>query len=162
MIFKGISLKIDINHIREILMKKYIFIAVLLAVCLFFACSVIHESGIPQEFAKQSETELHLLFTAADGEGNLIKYYLCLTTYHSAAPKDTLGLHTDAITAVFDIENTPLIREFDISGHPAAIYQGESANYICCTSSPTASVVMEYDPDSLSEENAVKTIQSIF
>ena len=154
--------------------KSKLFIALLVALSLFSGCSAPSESdklekiaeqveqAIPSEYVKQYETETYHLFSAADTEGHGIEYYLCITTYYAADPESVPKLHTDAFASVFDLKNTSLIRELDISGHAAAIYQGAEQNYICCTSSPTASVVMEYDPDAVSEEDAIKTIRSIF
>lgn len=155
-------------------MNRCIFITLLLAACLFTACSNAAKTeepdhiaeqiaeALPSEYSKQYETEAHHLFTAADAAGNHIEYYLCMTTYYAADPAAAPKLHTEAFSSVFDISNTPLIRELDISGHAAAIYRGTEQNNICCTVSPTASVVMEYNPDAVSEEDAIKTIRSIF
>lgn len=157
-------------------MKKRIrpYLCALVISCLFAACSGTAETdglrelaaqieeAIPSEYVKQYEMETSHLFTATDNLGHNIEYYVITTTYYGADPEAAPRLHTDAFSTVFDIENTELVKEFDISGHAAAIYREEGLHYICCTTSPTASVVMEYDPDAVSEESAIMTIQSIF
>ena len=155
-------------------MKKRIMIAIITIVCLFTACSDASktderkqiaaqvEEALPSEYVKQYETGVCHLFTATYAEGHSLEYYMCNTIYYAADPEDTPKLHTDAFAAVFDVENIPLVKELDISGHAAAIYQGAERNYICCTTSPTVSVVMKYDPDAVCEEDAIKVIRSIY
>ena len=130
---------------------KRMFIILGIVLCLFTACSA----------AKEPTTEV-LQATFSDGRGGTLDYYTVKTTYHSTVPESAAGLHTDAFRAVFDLDNTVLLKEFDVGGHAAAIYQGKSRNYICCTSSPTASVVMAYDPNAVTEEDMIRTIQSIY
>ena len=77
-------------------------------------------------------------------------------------PEIVTGLNIYAFEAVFDVENSTVILEFDTQGHPAAIYQGMECHYACCTVSPESSVVMAYDPKHLRDETAVLIIRSIF
>ena len=155
-------------------MRKCVFIAIMLVSCLLPACSKTAEADeltkvaaqveqiLPSEAIKQYETETYHLFSAKDAGGNPFEYYLCITTYCAADPETAPKLHTDAFSAVFDLGNAVLIRELDICGHAAAIYQETDQNYLCCTLSPATSVVLEYAPDTLSEDDAVHILRSIY
>lgn len=158
---------------KEKNMKKLLTLLLLLTLCLFTACTSPAEpdeldktaeqieQALPEEYIKQSETQVYD-FTFSDGQNGNMVYYICLTTYYEASPASVVGLDTNAISAVFDAEHTPVLREFEVSGHSAAIYQGENCRYLCCTSTPEASMVLEYDPDTLSEEDAIKVMESVF
>lgn len=115
---------------------------------------------IPRDIPPYEQETLKATFT--NPQGSVIEYYVIKTTYRTADPADTPALHTDAFRAVFDVDAAQLVREFDAAGHAAAIYQGDGRNYICCTTSPTASVVIAYDPESVREEDMVRSIRSIY
>lgn len=100
--------------------------------------------------------------TFSDGQGNTLEYYAVTTTYPSGSPKAAVGLNTGAFHAVFDLDSAALIKEFDTCGHPTAIYQSQSRSYLCCTASPTASAILSYDPNAVSEADMIRTVQSIF
>ena len=87
---------------------------------------------------------------------------LNITCVSPPTVQQTRKLHTDAFSAVFDLGNAVLIRELDICGRAAAIYQETDQNYLCCTLSPATSVVLEYAPDTLSEDDAVHILRSIY
>lgn len=127
------------------------FAFILFILCLLTACSNAEEP-----------THKVLQATFVDGQGNTLKYYTVITTYGSGIPKPATGLNTDAFRAVFDLDSTTLIKSFHVSGHAAAIYQSKTRNYICCTTSPTASVVLSYDPNAVNVEDMIRSVQSIF
>lgn len=154
-------------------MKKKFLFFILICLFLFSACSdksedhitqiASHvEQALPNEFEKQFETEVFHLFTATDEEGNKLDYYICQTTFYAGDPAEVTGLHLDAISAVFDVEQAEIVREFGASGHAAAIYAMGDTHYACVTSTPEVSAVMKYFPGTLTEEEAIKTIRSIF
>lgn len=153
-------------------MTKRFFAALIFLVMLFSACSAAKpdrleqeaakiEQALPEEYEKQSETRTYL-FPFTNGEGGGFAYYLCETTYYAADPTTVTGLNEDAFRAVFDVDNTLRILEFDSGGHPAALYRGGERSYACCTANPQSSAVMVYDPEQMSDETAVKVISSIF
>lgn len=155
---------------REYMAVLYIFAVIFL----FTACSTANppnhltgiatqiENAIPTEYDKQYEMETSLLFTAEGKHGHTIAYYLIVTTYYAADPVSVTQLHKDALSTVFDVNRAECIKEFDASGHAAAIYSLDGCNYACCTTSPETSVVMEYPPDAVTQEESVNIIQSIF
>jgi len=153
---------------------KYIGVLCIFAVLLFTACSSTKptnqlrsiatqiENAIPTEYDKQYEMETSLLFTAEGKNGHTIKYYVIVTTYYAADPVSVTQLHKDALSTVFDVTRAACVKEFDASGHAAAIYSLDGYNYACCTTAPETSVVMEYAPDAITQDESVKIIQSIF
>ena len=155
-------------------MKKKLWLICLLVLCLFTACaSASEESGeldraaeqiqqaLPGGFEKIAQTDVYdYVFSSEDGSEMIL--HLCITTYDDESAVNITGLDIAAISAVFDAANTALVKEFTASGHSAAIYQGETCNYLCWTTSAQASAVMEYDPDSISEEEAMRIVQSVY
>lgn len=135
------------KHLRKILL--------FLSICILGILLII-----PRDISPCEHKILKATFT--NPQGNVIEYYVIKTAYRTADPADTPSLHTDAFRAVFDVDAAQLVREFDAAGHAAAIYQGEGCHYICCTTSPTASVVMAYDPKTVPEEDMVRSIRSIY
>lgn len=154
-------------------MKIKFFIPLFLIACILCACSAPQKSdpltqmseriqqAIPKDFEKQSDTEVYT-FQFTDGTGAELAYHICLTSYEKSHDSHISGFHTDAIRAVFDPDTAQLQKEFVISDHPAALYQLDNVSYLCCTSSPEASVVLEYPVGSITEEDAVRIIQSIY
>ena len=119
------------------------------------------ESALPTEYQKQYEVEV-IQYTFREPKGSEIQLYLCLTTYFEAEPEEPIGLHTEAFEAVFSVEDAVLIKEFDASGHAAAIYQTEACNYICYTTNAAASGVISYDPNLVSEDDMVHAVLSVY
>lgn len=151
-------------------MKGCVMIGVFLIMALLTSCTpnadveqeaARIEQALPEEYEKQMETKTYL-FQLTNGEGSVVDYYLCESTYYAMDPAEVTGLNTHAFAAVFDVENAQLLLEFDSCGHPAAIYKGYECHYACCTGSPESSVVMAYDPEQLSDETAVLIIRSIY
>lgn len=119
------------------------------------------EEALPEEYKKISQTEVYDFVFSNDNDSTLV-FHLCKTTYSESAPESISGLDIHAISAIFDAENTPVVKEFEVDGFPAAIYQGETCNYLCWTSSPEASGVLEYDPSVITEEDALHIVQSVY
>lgn len=119
------------------------------------------EQAIPTEYRKQYEVEV-IQYTFREPKGSEIQLYLCLTTYFEAESEEPIGLHTEAFEAVFCVEDAVLIKEFDASGHAAAIYQTEACNYICYTTNAAASGVISYDPNLVSEDDMVRAVLSVY
>ena len=154
-------------------MKIRLMLILLLIIVLLSACaSPSPESGpeemleqigqaLPDGYEKQSVTEVFDL-TYTDSSGQTMVYYFCSTTYHAGYPGSVTGLDTDAVSAVFDLEDAFLQLELDIQGYPAAVYALDGCHYLCCTSSPESTLILKYNPDSVSQDDAVKTIRSAF
>ncbi len=135
----------------------------LLVLCILTACSAPSEPNkmeqilekveqkLGEEYEKQTATKVHD-FAFTNGHGNTFTLYICVTTYFAENPETVTGLDRAALSAVFDLENTPLQREFTVNGHPAAIYQDDDHTYLCWTTSPEASGVVEYVPGTITEE----------
>lgn len=154
-------------------MKIKLTIGLLVYLCILTACSAASEraeleediqqigEALPEEYKKYKQTDVYDTIYQ-DDKGNTMVYYICHTTFYAADPNDVTGLHMDAISAVFDIQHTELLQELEISGHPAAIYQLAERHVICCTIRPEDSVVLDYDPKSVSDHEATLVIRSIF
>lgn len=153
-------------------MKIYVF-SVILFLCFLTACANSSqpspldkaaqtiENAIEKEgYEKQRQTEVYD-FTFEDENDNRMVYYICLTTYYTEQPAET-ALDTDALWAVVSPDTVRLHKELTIEGHPAAYYQGQDQMYLCCTSTQEATVILQYDPDAVSEDTAFRVIQSIF
>ena len=143
--------------------KVFLFLIVM---CLFAGCYAPAQLTTPdtspeQDFTKQWETQVYTV-PFSDDQGNDLTYHICLTTYFEAVPNSITELDIHAIAAVFDVTSTVVQKKIDISGYPAAIYRGEGCSYLCCTSSPETSMVLEYDPEILGEEDALRIMQSVF
>lgn len=154
-------------------MKKKLSAILLLALCILTACSAPSEpnemermlekveQGLGGEYKKQSVTKVYD-FAFTDNQGNTLTMYICVTTYFAADPEAVTGLDRAALSAVFDPENTPLQKEFTVNGHSAAIYQDDEHAYLCWTTSPEASGVVEYAPGTLTEEEALRVVRSVY
>lgn len=166
--FKGISLAQ-----KEYLMKMKLLMPLLLIACVLCACSAPPEAdplkqmsenvqqAIPEDFEKQTETEVYT-FQFTNSTGAELTYHICLTSYAESQSSNISGFHADAVRGIFDPDTAQLEKEFAISDHPAALYQLDDDSYLCCTSSPEASVVLEYPAGSISEEDAIRIIQSVY
>lgn len=154
-------------------MKKKLSATLLLALCILTACSAPSEpnemeqmldkveQGLGEDYEKQAVTRVYD-FTYVNEQGNTLIMYLCITTYFAANPETVTGLDKAALSAVFDPESTPLQKEFTVSGHSAAIYQDDGHTYLCWTTSPEASGIMEYAPGTVTEEEALRIVRSVY
>lgn len=156
-------------------MKKYLSV-ILVLLCTLTSCSFptkpdpIHQeidridNAIDEVFdgayKKQRETEISDYHYAS--KNSTMVYYICQTTFYAADPTLITGVDTDAVLAIFPVEDARLEKEFEICGHPAVIYQLEEQAYLCCTPEPEYTLVLAYEPEFLSEEEAVKTIRGVF
>ena len=145
-------------------MKQRIFLAILSAIFLLSSCAIKQKSDeIITETNHSSDRQTEVYdFTFTDPQGNRMVYYICLTTYDAPLPQEELTLDTEALEAVFSPEDASLLKTLTIADHPAAYYQGTQWTYLCCTTSPQTTVVLQYDPNVLSDETAFQVIQSIF
>ena len=140
-------------------MKSYQFFAVLLILLILVGCSKKDSSNQVTPY-ETNTTAYH--FTLKDKNGQTIDYFICKTIYSCESTHHTSELNKDALLSVFNIHQSSLIRSFEVSGHPAAIYENGTSHYICCTISPESSVVLQYSPAEMEDETAICIIQSIF
>lgn len=99
--------------------------------------------------------------TLSDGKGHTFSYYICSTSFSGRVPPVS-GLNTEVLSLVFDLQSAQLLEELEIHGCPAAIYSHKETRYFCITISPEASGVLEYTPDVISKETALRIMNSIF
>ena len=155
-------------------MKKITFIILLLIVCSLTACSSHSdtrneiqamaeniEEAIGEEWEKQRVTEV-TDYILTNAQGDTLVFYFCETTYYTADPALVTGLDTAALTAVFSPEDLILYKEWVIKRHPAAIYQGPERSYLCWTSSPEATGIMEFSTGAITDEEAYKIVESVY
>ena len=140
-------------------MKKSILIIPIILILCFLVIFGITRTSLITKSARQTEV---YDFTFTDPQGNRMVYYICLTAYDAPLSQEKLALDTEALEAVFSPEDASLLKTLTIADHPAAYYQGTQWTYLCCTTSPQTTVVLQYDPNVLSEETACRVIQSIF
>ena len=114
-----------------------------------------------EEYEMQRKTEVfETVFQHLDG--NTMIYYICETTYFNASQEKVSGLDTVAFYSIFPVDAARLQKELTIVDYPAAYYQQGARSYLCCTVSPEISLVLEYNPESISDEEAYKVIHSVF
>lgn len=152
--------------------KKYctIFLA---AFCIFTACSSQPkvseieqqlnqiEQALGDNYKKQSVTKV-TDYLLTNTQGGAMVLHLCLTTCYEADPADVTGLDENAISAVFDPESAELQKAFTAGGHSAAIYHGDTRAYLCWTSSPEATGILEYDVGTVTEDEAIRIVESVY
>ena len=88
-------------------------------------------------------------------------YYICNTQLSGRNPSIS-GLNTEVLSLVFDLSSASLLEELEIHNCPAAIYSLNGTHYFCLTIAPQTSSVLEYTPDILSRETALRIMNSIF
>lgn len=153
-------------------MKKKLAAFLLLSLCIFTACTSSEpdemaqileqmELTLGENYEKQTVTKVYD-FEFTNSQDDTMILHLCLTTYFAANPETVTGLDKAALSAVFDPESTPLQKEFTVSGHSAAIYQDDGHTYLCWTTSPETGGIMEYAPGTVTEEEALRIVRSVY
>lgn len=99
--------------------------------------------------------------TICSESGSQMSYYICQISGRETSDA-ALYLDMDAISAVFDASAISKQEELEVYGHPAAFFVGEDRTYLCCTTSPGYTVILEYDPEELATEDALHIIRSVF
>ena len=118
------------------------------------------ENVLGDEWKKQTVTKVSDS-VYSDDEGNIIVYYVCVTTYYEADATKQIGLNTEAISAVIALDKAESCRECTVSGLPAAIYQKDGRAFLCWTMMPELSFVINYDPAEESEEDMFRMAESV-
>ena len=97
----------------------------------------------------------------SDAEGNEIIYYLCHTAYADGAEAKSPELNTEAFRTIIDPDTAESVRNCDLDGTSAAIYENAGNAYLCWTTSPEYSFVLEYDPETVDEAEIIKMAASV-
>ena len=112
------------------------------------------------EYKKQTETVVAGTLKYADKEGNAINYHILKTTYYEADPNAVQGLNVDALGVLFDPDRAISCKEMKIKDWDAALYVFEELWYLCWTDTPEVSYVLEYNPDTIPDEEIIKMAES--
>ena len=121
--------------------------------------NAIHEV-LGDEYKKQTETVVAGTLKYADKEGNAINYHILKTTYYEADPNAVQGLNVDALGVLFDPDRAISCKEMKIKDWDAALYVFEELSYLCWTDTPEVSYVLEYNPDTIPDEEILKMAES--
>lgn len=135
-----------------------------LSACGVQECDTFGQAPEPvrdEEIQKTRKTEVYK-FTFSDTEGNIIIYYLCETTCSQESNMKVSRVDIQALCEIFDAEDHLAEKEIDICGHPGALYLVNGRAFFCCTASAKSTVVLEYPPEVITEETALKILRSIF
>lgn len=125
------------------------YVVLIFSLILLFCCVV----------SKQQNTTIKSTFS--DGKGHTFYYHICSTKFYGRVPPIS-GLNTEVLSLVFDLSSASLLEELEIHNCPAAIYSLNGTHYFCLTIAPQTSSVLEYTPDILSRETALRIMNSIF
>ena len=112
------------------------------------------------EYKKQTETVVACTLKYADKEGNAINYHILKTTYYEADPNAVQGLNVDALDVLFDPDRAISCKEMKIKDWDAALYVFEELSYLCWTDTPEVSYVLEYNPNTIPDEEIIKMAES--
>lgn len=99
--------------------------------------------------------------TLSDPEGNTIIYYVCKTTYYAADPAEVTGLNIAGIRGIIDPETVESSRECNVKEMPGMIYEKGGRSYLCWTDTPEYSLILEYTPEAVSEEDIIRMAESV-
>ena len=162
-------------------MKKkitIIFIAVFLILGVVFTTGVFAKDNepTPKEMAnrienaikevlgddvkKQTETVVAGTLKYSDKDGNEINYHILKTTYYEADPNEVKGLNVEALGVLFNPDSAKSCKEMKIKDWDAALYEFDELSYLCWTDTPEASYVLEYNPDTIPDEEILKMAES--
>ena len=100
-------------------------------------------------------------FTYTDSEGNTIVYYCCQTAYLSNESGEHTGLDMNAIGMVIDLDLIENKRECKVNEYSGFLCELGDRSYLCWTLSPEISCVIEYSPETISEESVFRMAESV-
>lgn len=119
------------------------------------------ENALGDDFKKQSKTEVAATLVYGNGEEDAnINYHILKTTYYEADPNEITGLNVDALNVLFNPESANSCEQMKIQDWDAALYKTKSRGYLCWTDSPEVSYVLEYNPQTISDEEIIKMAES--
>ncbi len=100
-------------------------------------------------------------YNYADSSGNTITYYYCQTTYISDEYEENTGLNTDAIGMVIDFGKIENKRHCRVNEHGAFQCEMGERSYLCWTTSPEISCVIEYSAETINEADIFRMAESV-
>ena len=119
------------------------------------------ENALGDDFKKESKTEVTATLVYGNGEEDAnINYHILKTTYYEADPNEITGLNVDALNILFNPKSANSYEEMKIQDWDAALYKTKSRGYLCWTDSPEVSYVLEYNPQTITDEEIIKMAQS--
>lgn len=119
------------------------------------------ENALGDDFKKQSKTEVAATLVYGNGEEDAnINYHILKTTYYEADPNEITGLNIDALNVLFNPESANSCEQMKIQDWNAALYKTNSRGYLCWTDSPEVSYVLEYNPQTIADEEIIKMAES--
>ena len=142
---------------------KEIFLVVCVVIVLFVVagCYCKKAGGSDDEWQKQASTAVASQ-TYQNEAGNKIIYYCCKTTYYKESSKPECGmLDRQTLSAVIDWEKVKGEKEGNVRQWPALLCHRDDRNYLCWTISPEYSCVIEYDAETVSEEDIFRMAESV-
>ena len=119
------------------------------------------EEALGDEWSKQYVTKV-LQYEMSSADGEVYTFYFCLTTYYDGDPNEVTGLDLKALSAVFPPEEYTLYKEWLIEGYSTGIYQSPERSFLCWTSSPEVTGIIEYVTGTLSDEDAYRIVRSVY
>ncbi len=99
--------------------------------------------------------------TYQDTSGNTIVYHCLQTIFFEADSAAVAGLHRDAIEALIEAELLDTFEDCTVGGYSAAKGLWKDRAYLCWTLTPEFSFVIEYSPESVSEEDIFRMAESV-
>lgn len=119
------------------------------------------ENALGDDFKKQSKTEVAATLVYGNGEEDEnINYHILKTTYYEADPNEITGLNVDALNVLFNPESANSCEQMKIQDWDAALYKTKSRGYLCWTDSSEVSYVLEYNPQTIADEEIIKMAES--
>ena len=119
------------------------------------------ENALGDEYKKQTVSEIVAQLTYAHPDGSdPIYYYFVKTTYYEANPIDMPSMNEDAFHVLINPDMAETSMEMKIQDWYGCLYTFPNKSYLCWTVSPEVSYIMEYDPDTVSDEVIIKMAES--
>lgn len=115
---------------------------------------------VDENWERQSITNI-TPYEITNPHGNSIYYTCCHTKYFTEAELDSTGLDTDVIGTVVDLPSAEQTEDCKVGDFPARIYSIGEQKYLCWTSSPEYSFVIEYTSGSVDEADIFKMAESV-
>ena len=89
-----------------------------------------------------------------------IYYRILKTTFYEGDPKETTGLHTEALGVLFPVDSMDSCEEMMIQDWPGALYKKDDTAFLCWTYSPEVTYVLEYTPSKIDDSEIIKMAES--
>ena len=90
-----------------------------------------------------------------------ITYYCCITTYMDDEPAGYFGINQAALEQIVDMDALENRRDCEVNDLAAVIGELDGQTYLCWTTSPTYSCVLEYTAGTISEADIFRMAESV-